>query len=60
MFQVFLKRKKWTLRECVSHALENNISVKQGENTLLLNDQDVKAAKGQFLPSVSGNVQVKV
>lgn len=55
-FASFSQEKKWTLRECVDHALENNISVKQGENTLLLNDQDVKAAKGQFLPNVSGNV----
>lgn len=51
----FAQQKKWTLQECVNHALENNISVKQGENTLLLNDQDIIASKGQFLPSVSGS-----
>ena len=43
--------KKWTLQECVNHAIENNITVKQGENSLLLNEQDIKAAKGAFLPS---------
>lgn len=50
----FAQGKKWTLTECVNHAIENNISVKRAQNTLLLNEQDIKAAKGQFLPSVSG------
>lgn len=49
-------QKKWTLKECVDHALENNITIKQTENTLLSNDQDIKAAKGNFLPTVSGNL----
>lgn len=48
----FSQQKKWTLQACVAHALENNISVKQGENTLLSDEQDVIAAKGQFLPSL--------
>jgi len=48
-------QKKWTLQECVTHALENNITVKQGENTLRINDQDIIAAKGNFLPNVSAN-----
>lgn len=52
----FAQEKKWTLQECVSHALENNITVKQGQNTLLINDQDIKANKGNFLPSVGANV----
>ena len=51
----FAQQKKWTLQECVNHALENNITVKQGENTLLINEQDVIAAKGQFLPGVSAS-----
>lgn len=51
----FGQQKKWTLQECVNHALENNISVKQGQNTLLSNDQDIIAAKGQFLPSLSAS-----
>jgi outer membrane protein len=52
----FSQSKKWTLEDCVNHALENNITVKQAENTLLINDQDIIAAKGQFLPSVSGGL----
>lgn len=48
-------QKKWTLLECVNYALENNITVRQGENTLLINEQDIRSAKGNFLPSVSAN-----
>lgn len=49
------QEKKWTLQECVNHALENNITVKQTENSLLINDQDIIAAKGNFLPSLSAS-----
>ena len=54
------QNKLWTLQECVKHALENNISVKKGENTLLINEQDIKGAKGNFLPSVSGNASQRL
>lgn len=50
---IYGQTKKWTLEECITYALENNITVKQGVNVLLSNDQDVKANKGNFLPSVS-------
>jgi len=49
-------QKKWTLKECVDHVIENNISVKQVENNLLINDQDIIAAKGQFLPGAALNL----
>ncbi len=48
----FGQDKKWTLQECVDYALEHNISVKQVQNTLLLNKQDIKASQGNFLPSI--------
>ncbi len=47
--------KKWTLQEAVNHAIENNISVQQSNNRLLINEQDITAAKGQFLPTLSGS-----
>ena len=50
------QNKIWTLQECVKHALENNISIKRGENTLLINEQDIKGAKGNFLPSVNASL----
>lgn len=45
-------KKVWTLEDCVNYALENNISVQQGENTLLINEQDVIASSGNRLPSL--------
>ncbi len=51
----FAQQKKWTLQESIAHALKHNISVKQSENSLLINEQDILAAKGQFLPSVSAS-----
>ncbi|MBN4046930.1 TolC family protein [bacterium AH-315-P13] len=50
------QNKIWTLQECVDYALENNITVKQAANTLLINEQDIKGAKGNFLPSLGANV----
>ncbi len=53
----FSQEKKWTLQECVNYGLENNITVALNENTISLNEQDVVEAKGQFLPSVGGNIR---
>jgi len=50
------QQKKWSLQECVDYALENNITILQVENTILTNEQNVDAANGQFLPSVSGGL----
>ena len=55
-FSVTAQNKMWTLQECVTYALENNISVKQAQNSLLDDDQNLIAAKGNFLPSLSANM----
>ena len=64
---IITAQKQWTLKACIDHALENNISVRQSANTLLTNDQDIIAARGNFLPLLGvngsqrlnlGNVQV--
>src|SRR5690606_30086954 len=39
----------------VNYALENNITVRKGVNAILSNEYDIKAAKGNFLPTVSAN-----
>lgn len=46
--------KKWTLTECVEHALENNISVRQSALDVEQADIDKLDAVGNFLPSVNG------
>lgn len=47
------QNKKWTLKECVAYALENNISVKQSQLDLELTDIENLQATGGFLPDVS-------
>ncbi|MFC4722499.1 TolC family protein [Geojedonia litorea] len=51
----FSQVKKWTLRECVDYALENNISIKQRELDLQLSEINKKDAIGNFLPSLSAS-----
>jgi outer membrane protein len=51
----FAQDKQWTLQECVNYALENNISVKQAQLNAQTNEQNIKSAKGQFLPSVGAS-----
>ncbi len=50
--------KKWTLKECVVHALENNISVKQSELDIKVTDVEKLSAVGNFLPSINGSMNV--
>ena len=45
--------KRWTLRECLDYALENNIQLKQSRNDYLSGVEDTKEAKAALLPSVS-------
>jgi outer membrane protein len=47
--------KKWTLRECVNYAIENNISVKQTELDIKTSTIDKRGAVGNFLPSLNAN-----
>ena len=47
--------KKWTLMECVQHALKNNITIKQTDLDNNLAGIDKKDAFGNFLPSVNAS-----
>lgn len=48
-------QKKWTLSECVNHALENNITIKQNKLSIESSVKDEQIAKGNFLPSLSAS-----
>ena len=52
----FAQDKIWTLEQCVDHALDNNITILQAENSLLSSKQDIISAKGNFLPSINSNL----
>lgn len=49
------QEKKWTLDECVSYALQNNISIKQTALDTDLAEIDKRGAFGSFLPRVGAN-----
>ena len=48
-------QKKWTLKECVDYALENNITIKQNKLTASLAEKDVAISKGNFLPNLNAS-----
>lgn len=52
---ICVSQKKWTLKECVDHALDNNITVQQSLLNLELAKLNVKNAKGNFLPNLNSS-----
>lgn len=51
----FAQEKKWTLKECINHAIQNNITIKQSELDLQTSAIAKKDAIGNFLPNVSAS-----
>ncbi|CCG52362.1 Probable outer membrane efflux protein precursor [Flavobacterium indicum GPTSA100-9 = DSM 17447] len=54
-FSSLAQSKKWTLRECINHAIINNISVKQSELDLQNSQIAKKDAIGNFMPGISAS-----
>lgn len=52
--------KQWTLRDCIDYALENNITIQRNRISAESAQKDVKTAKADFLPSLSGNISQRV
>ncbi|AEH01243.1 TolC family protein [Lacinutrix sp. 5H-3-7-4] len=49
------QEKKWSLKESVDYALQNNITVRQSLLDQKLAEQDLISAKGNFLPTVNAS-----
>ena len=49
------QHKEWTLRECISHALEHNITVKQSALNVEQKEIDLNTAQGRRLPGVNAS-----
>lgn len=49
------QEKYWTLEDCITYALENNIQVQQNEISQEISEQDFKASKYNTLPSLNGS-----
>ena len=54
---IVAQQKKWTLQECVSHAIENNLSIEQFELDLENVQIDESDALGNFLPNLNGQIR---
>lgn len=51
----FAQAQKWTLEQCVTYALENNLSIKQSQKDQQLADIAKKDAIGNFLPNANAS-----
>lgn len=49
------QHKEWTLRECINHALEHNITVKQSALNVEQKEIDLNTAQGRRLPGVNAS-----
>lgn len=47
------EKKKWTLEDCINHALDKNIQLQQDKISLEETEEDVKNAKAALFPSLS-------
>ncbi|MFV0237020.1 MAG: TolC family protein [Flavobacteriales bacterium] len=47
---------KWDLRKCLEYALENNISIKQAQIDIQVQEQVVIGNHGNFLPNLNGSM----
>ena len=52
--------KQWTLRDCIDYALEHNITIQRNRISAESAQEDVKTAKADFRPSLSGNISQRV
>jgi len=48
-------QQKWTLNQCISYAIENNINLKEYEILDKLSLENLKQSKRNMLPSISGS-----
>ncbi len=46
---------KWTLDDCIRHAMENSITLKKSQVAILSSKEDVEQAKAALLPSLSAS-----
>lgn len=51
---------QWTLRSCIDYALENNITIQRNRISAESAKEDVKSAKADFLPSITGSISQRI
>ena len=51
-----LSAQTWTLEQCIRHALENNLSIRQGELSVQQSEIELNSAQNRRLPGLSASV----
>lgn len=52
---LYSQQKEWSLEECITHALENNIQIKQQEIATKYQESALEQSKLDLLPSLNGS-----
>ncbi len=60
LLPVTVEAREWTLHDCISYALQNNISLQKSRIQHLSAMEDVKQSKAQLLPSLSASTSQNV
>jgi len=47
--------KRWTMQQCIDHAMQNNLSLQKARITQESAEEDVKGSRAQLLPQVSAS-----
>lgn len=47
----------WSLEECIYHAMENNLTIKQSQFDVMAADEDLKQSKLNMIPSFNSGLQ---
>ncbi len=54
-YSVF-SQKKWTLKDCIEYAIENNLDIKQRKIVQQSSENNLKSSKLSMLPDLNGNI----
>ncbi len=49
-------QKRWTLKECITHAIENNITIKQKDNSRRMQEIQLSTDRNSRLPGVDASI----
>ena len=53
-------QQKWTLKDCIDYAMQNNLSMKMGQLKILSAAEDRKQSKAELLPSLTATTNQSV
>ena len=57
---LWAQQKQWTLDDCISYAMEHNLTLQQARLSVQSAEEDVKGARAALLPSVSASTNQSV